>query len=141
MVVTLGDPAESAPGLVSQLEEAVGKVSLVSAPGFYRLVLDTVGISPLDAVCASAERIGQAASISDAHGRAVVILGSERAGSWREVAAALAASGIAATRAVRLVANLSGAATVTTATLRDVLETEIGDAPAQVDSALALDRA
>ena len=141
MVVTLGDPAESAPGLVGQLEEAVGAVSTVSAPGFYRLVLDTVGISPLDAVCASAERIGQATSISDAHGRAVVIIGSERAGSWREVAAALAASGIAATRAVRLVANLSGPATVTTATLRDVLETEIGDAPAQVDSALALDRA
>ena len=141
MVVTLGDPAESTPGLVGQLEEAVGAVSTVSAPGFYRLVLDTVGISPLDAVCASAERIGQAASISDAHGRAVVILGSERAGSWREVAAALAASGIAATRAVRLVANLSGPATVTATTLRDVLETEIGDAPAQVDSALALDRA
>ena len=59
MVVTLGDPAESAPGLVGQLEEAVGAVSTVSAPGFYRLVLDTVGISPLDAVCASAERVGQ----------------------------------------------------------------------------------
>ena len=141
MVVTLGDPGESAPGLVTQLEQAVGKVSTVSAPGFYRLALDLAGISPLDAVCASVERIGEDRGIPDAHGRAAVVLGAEHAGSWREAVAALIASGIDATRSVRHVANLSGQATVTAATLRDVLETEIGDAPAAVDSALVVDRA
>ena len=141
MVVTLGDPAESAPGLIHQLEEAVGKVSTVSAPGFYRLALELTGVSPLDAVCASAERIGEAAGMPDAHGRAVAILGSEQAGPWREAATALAASGIAATRAVQVVTSLSGQATVTATTLRDVLETGTGDAPAQVDSVLVLDRA
>lgn len=138
MVVTLGDPAESAPGLISQLERAVGTVSTVAAPGFYRLALDLVGISPLDAVCASVERIGEAAAIPEAHDRAVVMLGAEHAGSWRDAAAALAISGIEATRAARHVANLSGRATVTAETLRDVLETQIGDAPAAVDSALVL---
>ena len=63
MVVTLGDPAESAPGLISQLERAVGKVSMVAAPGFYRLALDLAGISPLDAACASVERIDEAAGM------------------------------------------------------------------------------
>ena len=141
MVVTLGDPAESAPGLVAQLEQAVGKVSMVTAPGFYRLALDLAGISPLDAACASVERIGEAAGMPDAPGRAVVVLGAEHAGPWREAAAALVASGIEATRAVRHVANLSGQATVTAATLQDVLETEIGDVPAAVDSALILKQA
>lgn len=138
MVVTLGDPAESAPGLISQLERAVGTVSTVAAPGFYRLALDLAGISPLDAVCASVERIGEDAGIPDAPGRAVVVLGAEHAGPWREVAAALAATSIDATRSLRYVANLSGQAIVTAATLRDVSETEIGDAPAAVDSALVL---
>ena len=138
MVVTLGDPAESAPGLISQLDGPVGTVATVGAPGFYRLALDLAGISPLDAVCASVERIGEDAGIPDAHGRAVVVLGAEPAGSWREAVAALVASGIDATRSVRYVANLSGQATVTAATLRDVLATEIGDAPAAVDSALVL---
>ena len=140
MVVTLGDPAESAPGLIGQLDEAVGKVSMVSAPGFYRLALELVGLSPLDAVCASVERIGGDAGIPDAHGRTVVVLGAEPAGSWREAAAALIASGIDAGRSVRYVANLSGQATIAAATLRDVLETEMGDAPAEVDSALILNR-
>ncbi|MDE2958674.1 MAG: SAM-dependent methyltransferase [Chloroflexota bacterium] len=138
MVVTLGDPAESAPGLIRQLEQAVGTVSTVAAPGFYRLALDLVGVSPLDAVCTSVERIGEEAGMLNANGRALIVLGSEHAGSWREAAAALATSGIDATRAVRHVANLSGQATVTTATLGDVLETEIGDAPVAVDSALVL---
>ena len=141
MVVTLGDPAESAPGLIRQLEASVGTVSTVAAPGFYRLAVDLAGISPLDAVCASVERIGDGAGIPNADGRAVVLLGADHAGSWRETAATLIASGIAATQAVRHVANLSGRATVTAATLRDVLETEIGDSPAGVDSALVLDRA
>ena len=140
MMVTLGDPAESAPGLIGQLEEAVGKVSMVSAPGFYRLALDLVGLSPLDAVCASVERIGGDAGTRDAHGRTVVILGAESAGSWREAAAALVVSGIDAGRSVRYVANLSGRATIAAATLQDVLETEMGDAPAEVDSALILNR-
>ena len=140
MVVTLGDPAESAPGLVTQLELAVGKVSMVSAPGFYRLVLDTVGISPLDAVCASVERTSRDAGTPLADGRAVVVLGAEHAGTWRDVAAA-AASHVEATRTVRLVTNLSGPATITTTTLGDVLVTEIGDVAAEMDSALVLDRA
>ena len=141
MVVTLGDPAESAPGLVAQLEQAVGKISLVSAPGFYRRALELADISPLDAVCASAERIGNAAGIPHADGRTVVTLGAEDAGTWRDVAAAMAGSGIEATRTGRLIANLSGQATVTAVTLGDVLVAEIGDVAAEVDSALVLDRA
>ena len=141
MVVTLGDPAESAPGLVTQLEQAVGKVSLVAAPGFYRLALELVGISPLDAVCASVERIGNEVGMPHADGRAVVALGAEDAGTWRDAAAALSASNIEVTRTVRLVANLSGQATVTATTLGDVLVTEIGDVAAEVDSALVLGRA
>lgn len=140
MVVTLGDPAESAPGLIGQLDEAVGKVSMVSAPGFYRLALELVGLSPLDTVCASVERIGGDTGKPDANGRMVVILGAEPAGSWREAAAALIASGIDAGRSVRYVANLSGQATIAATTLRDMLETEMGDAPAEVDSALILNR-
>ena len=138
MVVTLGDPSESAPGLVGQLEEAVGKVSTIGAPGFYRLALDLVDISPLDAVCASVERLAEAPGIPDAYRRAVVVLGADNAGLWREAAAALAGSGIEPTRAVRHVTNLSGQAIVTTATFWDVLATEIGNLPAAVDSALVL---
>ena len=141
MVVTLGDPAESAPGLISQLEQAVGTVSTVAAPGFYRMALDLAGVSPLDAVCTSVDRIGEDARMPEAHGRAVVVLGAEQAGTWRNAAAALAASGIEATRSARYVSNLSGQATVATVTLRDVWETEIGDTATEVDSALVLDRA
>ena len=137
MVVTLGDPAESAPGLVAQLEQAVGRISLISAPGFYRLALELVGISPLDAVCASVERTGKDAGQP---GRVAVVLGAEDSGTWRD-AAASAASHVESTRTVRLVTNLSGQATVTATTLGDVLVTEIGDVAAEVDSALVLDRA
>ena len=137
MVVTLGDPAESAPGLVAQLEQAVGRISLISAPGFYRLALELVGISPLDAVCASVERTGKDAGQP---GRVAVVLGAEDSGTWRD-AAASAASHVEPTRTVRLVTNLSGPATVTATTLGDVLVTEIGDVAAEVDSALVLDRA
>jgi len=141
MVVTLGDPAESAPGLLRQLEEAVGKVSIISAPGFYRLALDLAGVSPLDAVCASVEKTGDGLEMLNANGRAVVVLGAEDAGSWRDAVASLAASGIEATRTARFVANLSGQAVVTPTTLRDVLVTDIGHMAAAVDSALVLDRA
>ena len=139
MVVTLGDPAESAPGLIDQLEGAVGAVATVSAPGFYRLALDLAGISPLDAVCASVERINEATAIPDTRGRALVVLGTEHAGSWHEAAGAMVASGIQANRPVRRVSKLSGPATVTATTLGNVLETEIGNAPVEVDSALVLD--
>ena len=141
MVVTLGDPEESAPSLIRKLAGAVGTVATIGAPGFYRLALDLAGISPLDAVCASVERINETTAVPDTPGRALVVLGAEHAVSWQEVAGALVASGIEANRAVRRVSNLSGQATVTTTTLQGVLETEIGDAPAGADSALALDPA
>ena len=35
MVVTLGDPSESSPGLLDQLAQEVGPVSVTPAPGFY----------------------------------------------------------------------------------------------------------
>ena len=138
---TLGDPAESAPGLIRQLEQAVGTVATVGAPGFYRRALDLAGISPLDAVCASVERIHDTRAIPDTGGRALVVLGAEHAASWRETAGALVASGIETDRAARCVSNLSGQATVTPTTLRHVLETAIGDTPVEVDSALVLDPA
>ena len=140
MVVTLGDPAESAPGLIRQLREAVGSVSTVAAAGFYRLVLEVVGISPLDAVCTSIERIGEATGMPHADGRATVVLGSEHAGSWRDAAAAMTASGIDASSPVRYVANLSAQPSVAAATLWEMMQSDIGDAAAAVDSALVLDR-
>ena len=82
MVVTLGDPAESAPGLLTALDSAVDAVSVIPAPGFYRLALAQIGLSPLDAVCASVERIGDVAESSVA-GRAVVILGADGGGKWQ----------------------------------------------------------
>ena len=140
MVVTLGDPAESATGLIGQLEREVGTVSTVAAPGFYRLALDLVGVSPLDAVCASVERTGDGAGITDARGRAVVVLGAEHAGSWRDAAVAMTASGIDASSPARYVANLSAQPSVTATTLWDMMKSDIGDAAAAVDSALVLDR-
>lgn len=138
MVVTLGDPAESAPGLIGQMERAVGTVSTVAAPGFYRLALEQAGLSPLSTLCASVEQITSGIPASPG-GRAVVILGADAAGTWRDPAVALSASGLDADRSVRYVSNLSGHATVTATTLRDLLETGIGDAPAAVDSALVVD--
>ncbi len=137
MVVTLGDPPESAPSLVRQLQEAVGAVSTVAAAGFYRLVLEVVGISPLDAVCTSIERIGGEAG---APARSTVVLGSEHAGSWRDAAAVMTAFGIDASSPVRYVANLSAQPSVTATTLWDMMQSDIGDAAAAVDSALVLDR-
>ena len=137
MVVTLGDPAESAPGLIRQLQEAVGAVSTVAAAGFYRLVLEVVGISPLDAVCTSIERVGGDAG---APARSTVVLGSEHAGSWRDAAAVMTASGIDASSPVRYVANLSAQPSVTATTLWDMMQSDIGNAAAAVDSALVLDQ-
>ena len=76
MVVTLGDPAESMPSLLSDLREAVGNVSMISAPGFYNLALTHVGLSPLDAVCGSVERLDDVAKLS-ASGRSAVVLGAD----------------------------------------------------------------
>ena len=137
MVVTLGDPAESAPGLIRQLQEAVGAVSTVAAAGFYRLVLEVVGISPLDAVCTSIERTGGEAG---APARSTVVLGAEEAGTWRDAAAAMTVSGIDASSPVRYVANLSAQPSVTATTLWDMMQSDIGDAAAAVDSALVLGR-
>ncbi len=137
MVVTLGDPAESASGLIRQLQEAVGAVSTVAAAGFYRLVLEVVGISPLDAVCTSIERIGGDAG---APARPTVVLGAEEAGTWRDAAAAMTVSGIDASSPVRYVANLSAQPSVTATTLWDMMQSDIGNAAAAVNSALVLDR-
>ena len=153
MAATLGDPAESAPGLLSELESAVDAVSVIPAPGFYRLALAQLGLSPLEAVCASVERIGDVGGMA-ASGRAVVILGADGGGTWRDAARALAASGVAGSTRARLLANLSAAAsgglasaaggsgalaaaTVTT-TLGDVMETAVGDGEVEVDSALVV---
>ena len=96
MVVTLGDPAESAPGLLAELEAAINTVSLIPAPGYYRLALAQVGLSPLAAVCGSVERIDDVANLS-ASNRAVVVLGADYAGTWRDAAHALKTAGISRT--------------------------------------------
>ena len=137
MVVTLGDPTESASGLIRQLQVAVGAVSTVAAAGFYRLVLEVVGISPLDAVCTSIERIGGDAG---SPARSTVVLGAEEAGTWRDATAAMTASGIDASSPVRYVANLSAQPSVTATTLWDMMQSDLGNAAAAVDSALVLDR-
>lgn len=137
MVATLGDPSESAPGLLAELESAVDAVSVAPAPGFYRLALAQIGLSPLDAVCASVERIGDAAGMA-ASGRAVVILGADGSGAWRDAARALAEAGVASETQTQLVAGLSAQPSVTPASLRDVAETAAGDGEAAVDTALTL---
>ena len=137
MVVTLGDPAESAPGLVSQLEQAVGTVSTVAAAGFYRLALKRAGISPLTALCASVEQLKRATPVPEG-GRAVVILGADGAGTWRDAAVALAKSGDWSSAPVRLVIGLAGQPSVTTTSLRNMAETTAEEVAAAVDSALIL---
>ncbi len=137
MVVTLGDPAESMPSLLSDLREAVGNVSMISAPGFYNLALTQVGLSPLDAVCGSVERLDDVAKLS-ASGRAVVVLGADNSGSWRDVGQALEWSGVPAETPTELIANLSAQPSVTPASLGEITATASGDADAAVDSALAL---
>ena len=136
MVVTLGDPAESTPGLLTELESAVDAVSVIPAPGFYRLALVQAGLSPLDAVCASVERIGDVALSQP--GRGIVILGADSGEMWRDAARSLASSGVPAEARAQLVTDLSAQPSVTTTSLNDVAETPIGDTDAAVDSALIL---
>ena len=136
MVATLGDPSESAPRLLTELKQAIGTVSLIPAPGFYQLALAQAGLSPLEAVCASVEQVSD--GVRPAHdGRATVILGADDAGTWQDVAQALAGSG-AGFAPAQLVTGLSGQPSVTTTSLTNVAETEIGNIAAAVDSALIL---
>ena len=138
MVVTLGDPAESAPGLLANLEDAIETVSLIPGPGFYRLALERVGLSPLKAVCGSVERVDDVAEIAAASGRAVVMLGADDAGVWRDVAGRLRQAGIPAGAPATLITNMS-AEYATAATSPDqLIDTSLGDTDAAVDSALVI---
>ena len=137
MVVTLGDPAESATGLLTALESAADTVSAIPAPGFYRLALAQVELSPLDALCATVERIGDVAQ-GPPPGRATVILGADGAGKWSDAARSLASSGVPGETPAQLLAGLSAQPSLTTTSLRDIEETAIGDTDAAVDSALIL---
>jgi precorrin-6B methylase 1 len=138
MVVTLGDPAESAPGLLSGLRNEVNAVSLVSAPGFYRAALAATGVSPLDAVCVSAQRDWADARDVGVSGRATVLLGSDGADSWREIGVAMVQSGLSSNRRIRLVTGLAERPRTTDGTLYEVIATDIGETPAAIDSALVL---
>ena len=137
MVVTLGDPAESAPGLLTELEAAINTVSLIPAPGYYRLALAQVGLSPLAAVCGSVERAEEVANLSASH-RAVVVLGADYAGTWRDAAHALESAGIPSDTSVELVANLSSGGSVTSTLLGALIGAEAGETNAAVDSALVI---
>ena len=137
MVVTLGDPAESAPGLLTELEAAINSVSLIPAPGYYRLALAQVGLSPLAAVCGSVERIDDVANLS-ASNRAVVVLGADYAGTWRDAAHALKTAGISSDTSVELVANLSSSSSVTSMSLDELIAAEAGETNAAVDSTLVI---
>ena len=137
MVITLGDPAESAPGLLTELEAAINTVSLIPAPGYYRLALARVGLSPLAAVCSSVARVEDVANLSASH-RAVVVLGADYAGSWRDAARALETAGISSDTSVELIANLSSRSSVTAMSLGELTGAEAGETNAAVDSALAL---
>ena len=137
MVITLGDPAESAPSFLSEIGDAISTVSLIPAPGFYRLALEQAGLSPLDAVCGSVEKIGDIPKLA-ASGRNVVVLGADHAGTWRDATLTLDASGVPPDTAIDLTADLSGPRSSEQATLGDLAIAQIGDAPAAIDSALIL---
>ena len=137
MVVTLGDPAESAPGLLTELEAAISAVSLIPAPGYYRLALAQVGLSPLAAVCGSVERIEDVANLSASH-RAVVVLGADAAGTWRDTAHALKTAGISSDTSVELVANLSSSSSVISTSLGVLINTPLGNTAVAVDSVLVI---
>jgi len=137
MVVTLGDPAESAPGLLSELQAAISVVSLIPAPGYYRLALAQVGLSPLSAIFGSVERLGDVPGLS-ASGRVVVILGADHAGTWRDAARALEAAGMPSDTSTELVANLSSGSSVTSTSLGELLGAEADETDAAVDSALVI---
>ena len=99
--------------------------------------MNQVGLSPLDAVCGSVERLDDVAKLS-ASGRSAVVLGADNSGSWRDVGQALESSGVPAETPTELIANLSAQPSVTPASLGDISATASGDADATVDSALAL---
>ena len=137
MVVTLGDPAESAPGLLADVEAAINTVSIIPAPGFYRLALAQVGLSPLAAVCGSVEQIGNVTEIA-ASGRAVVILGADDAGTWRDAAASLQQAGIPANTPATLLTNISANCATAATSLSELIAAPLGDTPAAVDAALVI---
>lgn len=138
MVVTLGDPAESMPSLLSDLEESVGTVSLIPAPGFYRLALERSGLSPLKSVCGSVERIDDVVGIAAASGRAIVILGADDAGIWRDAAGSLQRAGIPADTPTALLTNMSTECATAATSLTELIDTPLGDTAAAVDSALVI---
>ena len=142
MVVTLGNPAESAPNLLHRLQEEAAAVSIVSAPGFYQAALAEAGVSPLDAVCTSAGRISDGSTdgvLADRSGRrAVVVLGADSAGDWTDIGRALAAAGVAPAAAIRLVTGMANAPQTLETTLSGLAAGSLGQVPASVDSALIL---
>ena len=165
MVVTLGDPAESAPALLSQLAAAADAVSLIPAPGFYRMALSQVNISPLDAVCLSIDRPTDSAPINRPTDsapidrptdsapinrptdsapmpppgpRAAVVLGSDSGDTWQLAAMMLSVWGMPETAPAHLITGLATQPTITNTTLQDLIETPLGNTPAAIDSALAV---
>lgn len=138
MVVTLGDPSESSPGLLDQLAQAVGPASVTPAPGFYRLALETVGVSPLRAVCASVEQVPGLVNAPTTPGRVAVMLGADHAGPWGKAASALLHSGATWSESARLVTNMSSRVNVSETSLRDLAQGDLGKTDARIDSALVL---
>ena len=144
IVVTLGDPAESVPGLLHRLQEEVDAVSLISAPGFYRLVLAQLGISPLAAVCTSINQVDDGNQSRDGNlldpvaGRAVVILGTDEGGAWSGVCEKLLGRGVAEDVKVSMLTNLMGRPEVATGSLCDLAKSTMMSTLATVDSAMVL---
>lgn len=138
MVVTLGDPSESSPGLLDQLAQAVGPVSVTPAPGFYRLALETVGVSPLRAVCASVEQVHTLVNDPTMAGRVVVVLGADHAGPWSNVASILLHSGVTSSEPAKLVTDMSSRPSVSETSLRDLAQGDLGKTDVCIDSALVL---
>ena len=138
MVVTLGDPSESSPGLLEQLSQAVGPASVTPASGFYRLALESVGISPLQAVCTSVEQIHSLVNAPTMAGRAAVVLGADHAGPWSNAASSLLHSGAASSEPAKLVTDMSSQAGVLETSLVDLAQGDLGKTEASIDSALVL---
>ena len=138
MVVTLGDPSESSPGLLDQLAQTVGPACVTPAPGFYRLALEIVGVSPLRAVCASVEQVHSLANAPTMAGRVAVVLGTDHAGSWSNAASTLLHSGVTSSEPARLVTDMSSQASVLETPLGDLAHGDLGKTDARIDSALVL---
>ena len=144
LVVTRGDPAESAPDLLGQLDAAADAVSVVAAPGFYRAALTAAGISPLAAVCVSVTQpdgggnggVGPAGLAVGP--RAVVILGSDGAGTWGDAADALLASGWLPDVGAQVATGLGGTPALVSGALGSLPDTPLGDNLAAIDTALIL---